>query len=144
MPRYTKTVVIDSKGRDKDKAFFITEQPSAQAEEWAFRVFMAMAKGGAQLPDNVQEQGFAGLMLMGLRSLLAGISFDDAKPLLDEMMSCVQVIPNPAQPQIMRPLIAEDIEEVTTRLRLRKEVFDLHTNFSETADDSNSPTTNPS
>ncbi|MEG4669546.1 hypothetical protein UXP85_25165, partial [Enterobacter cloacae] len=53
----------------------------------------------------------------------------DARPLLDELMKCVQAVPNPADQNIKRPLIDDDTEEVMTRLKLRGEVFKLHVDF---------------
>ncbi|MCI0152402.1 hypothetical protein KNO81_42165 [Paraburkholderia sediminicola] len=57
------------------------------------------------------------------------IDFHDAELLLDEMMGCVSIQPNPADPKIVRGLIPDDIEEVNTRVLLRREVFRLHTGF---------------
>ena len=62
---------------------------------------------------------------MGLASLTK-VSFQAAKPLLAEMMTCVQIKPSPS---VTRALIEDDIEEVATLLTLRKEVFNLHLSF---------------
>jgi hypothetical protein len=55
---------------------------------------------------------------------------EDAAPLLAEMMDCVKIIPNPSEPNVMRPLVADDIEEVRTRIELRKAILELHMGFS--------------
>jgi len=57
----------------------------------------------------------------------------DAKPLLDELMKCVKIIPDPSNRNIVRSLVDSDIEEVSTRLKLRAEVFKLHVGFSQAA-----------
>ena len=67
----------------------------------------------------------SGLMAIGYMNLLK-IPFDAAKPLLDEMMTCVQIIPSA---NIKRKLVEEDIEEVATRLQLRKAIWNLHMDF---------------
>ena len=54
------------------------------------------------------------------------------------MMACVQIQPNPAKPEVVRGLVSDDIEEVITRLQLRKAVFDLHVDFSQAAAQSTS------
>lgn len=129
MARKQITVVISAEGRDRDKVFQITEKPARQVEDWAIRAFMGMARSGAEIPEDVKDAGFAGLITMGLKAI-AGMHYADAKPLLDEMISCVKIIPDPANQNIIRALIDEDIEEVATFLQLRKEVFELHANFS--------------
>lgn len=130
--RRTKTVVIetpDLENRDRGKTFLVTEMPAAQGEEWAFRALCAMAKSGVQLPDDYKSLGMAAIASLGFTAL-SGMQFGDAKPLLDEMMDCVKIIVDPKQAAATtRNLIADDIEEISTRLLLRKEVFSLHTDF---------------
>lgn len=121
-----------STGRDAGKVFRITEMPANQAERWAVKAFLAAAKGGITLPETAADSGFAGIAQMGF-SMLANMPPELAFELLDEMMACVQYQPNPAKPEVVRGLIADDIEEVVTRLQLRKAVFDLHVDFSQAA-----------
>ncbi len=129
MPRKTLTYIVQDEGRDQGKAYLITEMPSSQGERWAIRAFLAMAKGGIELPDGIEQAGMAGIAKVGL-GLLLKIPYEEALPLLDEMMGCVQFIPNPGNRSVVRPLIEDDIEDVMTRFKLRKEVFGLHVNFS--------------
>lgn len=130
--RRTKTVVIetpDANNRDRGKTFLVTEMPAAQGEEWAFRALCAMAKSGVVLPDDYKELGMAAIASLGFQAL-SGINFGDAKPLLDEIMDCVKFIGDPTRPDATtRPLIPDDTEEITTRLKLRLEAFQLHTDF---------------
>jgi hypothetical protein len=128
MARKTLNYTVAAEGRDKGKVFVITEMPAAQAEKWAIRVFLAMAKGGTDLPDNITDGGFAALAKVGLE-LLSQIPFEEAEPLLDEMMGCVSSMPNPATPAVTRALVDADIEEVATRILLRRQIFQLHVDF---------------
>lgn len=130
--RKTTTVTIDSQGRDHGKTFLLREMPASQAEKWAMRAFLGLAKSGATVPEGLSESGMAGIATLGFRAL-SGITFDLLEPLLDEMFECVSLIPDPSRPQVVRALIEDDIEEVGTRLRLRKEVFALHVDFSQAA-----------
>ena len=59
---------------------------------------------------------------------LGRLKADDAIPLLNELLDCVQIIPEGGRP---RPLNMDfnDVEDFTTLWRLRKEVFALHTDF---------------
>lgn len=72
------------------------------------------------------------LAAIGIRALF-GLRFDEAGPLLDELMGCVKAIPDPARPNVIRPLVADDIEEVATLIQIKSEVFELHTGFSPAA-----------
>jgi len=126
--RKTITLTIDAEGRDKGKTFLITEMPARQAEEWALRALSAMTRAGIDIPPNILSAGLVGLATFAFRSF-ASMAFSDMKPLADEMMACVQVIPDPGRPEVKRGLVDTDTEEVATRLRLKQEVFELHTGF---------------
>lgn len=128
MARKTKTWVADN-GRDSGKHFMITEMSAYHGEKWAMRVMSALARSGIPVPQEAMTAGLEGLAYFGLRSFLA-VEFDDAEPLLDEMMQCVQIVPDPRNPSVLRPVDEEDVEEVATILALRSEVFALHTGFS--------------
>jgi len=135
MGRKTKSIVIESDGRDKGKMFILCEMPPSQAEKWAFRALLALAKSGVEVPDDIANAGLAGIAALGIKAF-SGLSFEDAEPLMDEMFAMVAVVPDPTRPAIKRgfggvgPMIEDDIEEIWTRLLLRKELFQLHTNFS--------------
>lgn len=118
-------ITIDAEGRDQGKTYRIKELSASEAEEWAIRAFMGAARAGIQLPDNIKEMGLAGIAMLGVRAL-AGMSFDDAKPLLDKMFSCVSFVSSKG---IVRALAEGDIEEVATRFRLRKEIIEVHSGF---------------
>lgn len=129
MARKTLTVTIDAAGRDQGKAFFIREMPASQAELWAVRAFLALARSGVDVPEDIASSGLAGIASLGLKAL-TGLKFEEARDLMAEMFDCIQIIPDPSKPNVQRALIEDDIEEVPTRLRLRKEVLELHVNFS--------------
>jgi hypothetical protein len=133
--RKTKLVTIDAENRDKGKTYLITEMGAAKAEKWAMRALLALMKSGIEVPEDAAQQGIAGLANVNLSSL-GSIPFELAEPLLDEMMECVKIAPA-AMPQ-GRALMEEDIEEISTRLKLRKEVLDLHIGFFYTGNQSES------
>lgn len=130
--RRTATVTIAAEGRDKGKAFLLTELPAMQGEKWAMRAFLALAKSGIDLPEDFGSGGMAAIALVGFKAL-GNVAFADAESLMNEMFTCVQIIPDPANAAVVRSLFSEDIEEVSTLLHLRKQVFELHTNFSQLA-----------
>ena len=124
MARKESTFVADA-GRDKGKQFLITEMSASQAESWAFRVILAIGNAGIEIPEGLAAQGMSGLLAIGYMNLLK-IPFEAAEPLLNEMMDCVQIIPSV---NVKRKLFEDDIEEVITRLQLRKSIWDLHMDF---------------
>lgn len=132
--RKTKIVTIEDRG--EQKRYLLTEMSATEAEDWALELFFAMANAGVDIPELDMEElaslGFAGIAQIGLQAL-GKIPYDKAKPLLARMMKCVQFLPNPENDSVVRPLIESDIEDVQTRLKLRKEVFNLHTDFLQTA-----------
>lgn len=126
MARKTAIITIEAEGRDKGKVFVLTELPAMQSEQWAGRALFALMNAGVEVPDNIAEAGLAGLAAVGIQALTK-VSFEQAKPLFDEMMQCIQIQPSP---KVTRPLIEDDIEEVATILLLRREVLKLHMDFS--------------
>ena len=137
MARKTLQYTVQEEGRDRGKVFLLTEMSASRAESWASRAILALMAGGVELPDGFERLGMAGIAELGVRAL-AKLNWADAKPLLDEMMSCVQILPNPAKPNIVRALIDEDIEEVATLVKLRMELWSLHVGFSPAATKSSS------
>ena len=115
-------------GRDQGKRFLITEMGASQGEAWAARALLALMANNAEIPENFEELGMAGLAELGLRAL-SSLRWEVLSPLLEEMMACVQIIPDPKKAQVVRPLIEDDIEEISTRLSLRKEWWSLHMGF---------------
>lgn len=126
MARKTATITIDAAGRDAGKTFLLTELPAMQAEEWAGRLLFAAMNSGLEIPDDIAQAGLAGVAALGI-SALTKLPYDAVKPLLDEMLGCIQIQPSP---KVTRDLFPDDIEEVATLIRLRREVFSLHLDFS--------------
>ena len=129
MARNTANVTITDDTRDKGKVYVLTEMPSAKSESWAARAIMVMIKSGIQLPPGFERLGMAGLAEVGLQSI-SGLKWEDAELLLKEMLDCVQIMPDPSKPHIVRALMVDDdIEELSTRIKLRAEVWKLHVGF---------------
>lgn len=128
MARKETYYTVEVKGRDQGKVFFIREMAASKAEWWAIRAGLAMAKNGVNLPDNFSDLGMAGMAKVGLE-MVAKIDPEEARPLLDELMACVEYVPNPDDRSVKRPIMEDAIEEVTTRLKLRSEVLKLHVDF---------------
>jgi hypothetical protein len=142
MARKELVLTITAEGRDKGKRFFIRELSAMRATRWADRALLALMHSGLELPDDVAGTGMAGIAAMGLRAL-SRLSFEEAEPLMNEIMACCQIMPDPAHPDVRRAMIEDDIEEVMTIWQLRQEVLMLHLGFSMSASPSTlTPRTN--
>lgn len=141
MARKFKTVTITADGRDKGKSFLIVEKSAYDAEKWATRALLALSRAGATIDDDVAGAGALGILTAGIDAFRA-LPFEDAEPLLDEMMGCIHFVPDPSRIDPLsgrpptRPLMRPDdfndgdVEEVATLLQLREEVLSLHLGFS--------------
>lgn len=137
MARKTKTVIIttdDIENRDKDKVFVITEMGAFQCDVWGKRAVLALSRCTFDqvLINNIENAGLAGIAALGFQ-FFGSLNWEDAEPLLAELMACVKYMPDPTKPQILRPIGAggsEDIEEASTISYLQMEAFNLHVNFS--------------
>lgn len=128
MARLTVNYTVKDEGRDFGKVFVLTELPASRAESWAMRAILALMASGVEVPEGFERMGMAAMAEIGIRAL-SGLKWDVAEPLLSEMWECVQVMPDPGKPHVVRRLIEEDIEEIATRVKLRVEVWRLHTGF---------------
>jgi hypothetical protein len=135
MARKTSLFVVaeptDGKAnRDQGKTFLITEMAARKGEKWATRALNLMARSGVDLPPDFLRSGMAAMFVVGLQALTS-VEYAGAEPLLDEMLDCVALVPDPSKPTVTRPVhLDTDIEEVSTYLALRTAIFELHTGFS--------------
>jgi len=131
--------VSDGKSRDAGKTFVITEMSAFDVESWAMRAMLVIMANNVLLPPDLSarvqsgEAGLADLATLGLKSL-SGLRYADAKPLLDDMMSCVKIAPDKRNPSVLRDIVDDDIEEIMTIVELRKQIWRMHTNFLSAAD----------
>ncbi|MCJ2087269.1 hypothetical protein MKK88_14930 [Methylobacterium sp. E-005] len=123
---------VDDDNRDKGKTFLLTELSAEEAEDWGLRALLALSSAGAEVPDDFEDAGMAGLAAMGVDAL-RGLKYEVVRPLWRQMFQCVQICPNAQNQNVVRGLVPDDIEEISTRLLLRKEIVELHVNFSRLA-----------
>lgn len=129
MPRKTTRITISEEGRDKGKAFVLTELPADQGERWFIRAMLAMVQSGADISPEVIQGGAASFAALGLQAL-GGIAWPQLEPLLDEMWECVQYSHATNLPlQSITVGVNSQIEEVSTRLALRVAILQLHAGF---------------
>lgn len=127
MARNTMTFTATD-GRDAGKKFFITEMSAAEIEDWAAEAFFLLIGAGVEIPEDSEKMGMAALLSLGFDSL-GKVPYAQMKPLFNRMLNGVQAMPDPNNPNVLRALVESDTEEVSTRLKLRKAVWDLNTGF---------------
>lgn len=134
MARKEQPITIKAEGRDKGKTFVLTEMPATKATKWALRAFLAMARNGVNIPEEIAGMGMRGILVIGFVRAIGSMAYDDAEALTDEMMECVEYVANVKEPLASRRRpMEEDIEEIETHLFLRRAVFELHVDFSSLA-----------
>lgn len=135
--RQTKTITVPGRRsdvpgeRDNGKVFIVTEMSAYDAEAWSNRAFLAIAHAGINLPDGMRDGGMPGIV--GIAQMLGHVQFPELKPLLDELLGCVLIQPDP-KVAFTRPLVvgqgaSDDIDDPFTYQMLREEVAALHVNF---------------
>jgi hypothetical protein len=120
-----KTTEVVGVGRDSVRVYRITEMPAYKAEKWAIRALWAIAGAGVDLPDSIDNAPLAELVKLGLKALFK-VPYAQIEPLLDEMLGCVTVLTDAGARQL---LLKDDFEDPRTLIKIRKEVFSLHTDF---------------
>jgi hypothetical protein len=132
MARRTQDVKIeDANSRDNGKTYVVTEMDAERGEWWAFRVLQSIL--GGDNGDDLKLVDFKAPLAelapiaikMGLKAL-ANLPPEKAKPILDDMMSCVSLrMPDGS----VRTILPSDIEEISTRIKLRGVMLEMHTSF---------------
>lgn len=125
MARKTKDITIES-GRDAGKSFRITEMPILQADKWAQLALFAIARAGVDTSSINMNGGMLEMARLAL-DVVGKIDPEVGGDLLDELLSCVQIIPTGGVPRSL--VIDSDIEDIKTLFVLRKEVLALHIDF---------------
>jgi len=128
--RRTKEVTITEEGRDKGKTFLLTEMPAEEGELWATLAMDLLQRAGFIISKETKEAGMSGLAVTAQPFTFAtGRALQD--PALDTMWRYVQYQPKKADAPPQKLFEGDDcqIEEWTTRLKLRVEFVQLHTGF---------------
>lgn len=110
--------------RDFGKTFHLTEMPAWQVEKWSTKILFHLAQSGVEVPPGFLSGGLAAITVLGIQ-VIRFVKYSDAEPLLDEMMSCIQI----KEAAVTRKLTPSDIEEAWTFSKLRGEVLELHNGF---------------
>ncbi len=135
--RKTKTVTIETEGRDKGKSFLIREMSAMRLEEWCTRALIAVF--GGNVPADIMQiskTSNAAALAVAMEGMLKGLSWDAVQPLYRELLDCIAFIPdkeskvNPEHVIQLTPGNTDNfIEEVPTLYKLRMEVLEVNLGF---------------
>lgn len=141
-------VVVIEKGRDAGKKFLITEMPAYKFDNLAMRMLAAVASSGVSLTNFISES--TGIAIDNIGDLAALKEIDPldgaigllnasfnvfgmiptsvSMPILDELLSCVQFIPDGGR---ARPINHDlgDVEDFRTLWKLRFDAYMIHVSF---------------
>jgi hypothetical protein len=137
--RKTKLVVIETAGRDQGKTFRIEEMDAWSGESWATRAFHEITRAGGKAEGYVPGAGWEALAFAGFEAF-GKLDLAVAKPLWDELIGCVKRVEDPGRPDVNRPLVSSDCDEIATIVQLKVEAFSIHANFSKAVNDQRSTT----
>ena len=118
----TDAVTITIQDRETEREFRIRRMPALQAEQWIYRAALAIGKNVGNLRSSV-EGGANGLISAILR-----LNYDDAKPLLDDLLACCHLVNGKKFVQLTGTNI-NLIESPLTLVQLRVEAAKLNFDF---------------
>lgn len=106
-----------------EKRFTITPMSAYRAEQWLYRAAFAMGR-------NVEDiqQVFSGKPTDLLKTIL-GIRYEDARPLLDDLLSCCTLVQGNALRKLTSPEACSVIESPLTLTKLRVEALRVNFGF---------------
>lgn len=123
-----KEIKIET-GRDAGKVFKVTEMPAFQMDRWATRALLALgkAKKGGILT-------IGSMSIEDLLSSLSGVNYEEAEPLLQELLECCSFVKNGQSIVLKKDVIDGIVEDWTTLFKLRMEALTLCIGFLEQGD----------
>jgi hypothetical protein len=113
-----------NEGRDSGKTYQVSELTCMKAERWILRAAFGLGKAGVEIPPEMLTLGAAPIAY-AIASQATRIPSRLGIRLADELMESVMIV----EPKLTRTLVDKDIEDVTTRLRLKGEVLKLTFGF---------------
>ncbi|MGX7346342.1 hypothetical protein ACWM9A_10660 [Acetobacter pasteurianus] len=106
----------------------ITRMDAFTADKWARHAVQSAIRGGARIGATLADSGMAGLASVGLE-IFGFMDEADLDRAFDKLIACVKIRTDPANPNMMRAVIASDFEEPDTLGLVRGAAFDCHVGF---------------
>ena len=124
-----KEIIIDIQDRDQLLTFKVKEMPATKLESWIIRALLLVAGSGTHVPDGADIRAAGAYLAENGLAALGGIDFDQAKPLLDELLGCCSRVVEKVEERCTPESVDAYIMDVTTLFRLRMEAIKLNLGF---------------
>lgn len=122
-----KTITLEDSG--KQLTFKLRQMAATQLESWTFRLGLVLAAAGSDIPIDKGVEGAILYLAKHGFAALGKISYENAKPLLDEMLGCCYRVVDRVEEQVTVETADAYIENMMTLFRLRLEAFKVNFDF---------------
>lgn len=124
-----KEIVVKIQDRDQELTFKVKEMPAVRLQKWIIRAVGLILSSGVDLPgENDLQRAGAYLAEHGL-AVLGNIDFEEAEPLLDEMLGCCSRLVEKVEERCTPDSLDNYVQDVTTLFKLHLEAFKLNLGF---------------
>ena len=124
-----KTITLQD--RENKHTFTIREMPVRKRFDWKARFILLLSSTNADLQNDVDltklASGSQGISM--IRSLLSGVKYEQARPLIEELLNCCERIIDGQAIQVTFDTIDGYIEDDATLMKLIQEAFLLNNSF---------------
>lgn len=117
--RETKDIVLmdeDLEGKPVELHFKLTQMSAIKQERWINRVVALFVSSNAKDMGSVQSILGSG-KIESIMALFNGLKYEDIEPLYNELLECVQYIPDKDNPSYTQPMTAKNADTVITDVR---------------------------
>lgn len=126
--RKSSTITIDDRG--KNLTFRIEEMPATRLEKWIVKALLLLSRArGTGDGKEVSLEEAAGVLLQDGVKALSKIDYDEAAPLLEEMLQCCTRIDGGVAQKCTSDTVDGYIEDVQTLFKLKMEALKLNFSF---------------
>lgn len=121
-----KEITIGITDGGLEKSFRIRQMPATKLEAWIAQALLLA--GGTEIDPTAFAGNADSQIAVGMKAL-AGVSYEKAKPLYDEMLECCAVIVGGTFHDLSLVNADTHIEDVKTLFKLRMEAAKLNLDF---------------
>jgi hypothetical protein len=124
-----KEIVIDIQDREQLLTFKIREMSATRLEDWISRALLLLGGSAAGRANGTDVYTAGSFLLNKGLTALAGLDYEKARPLLDELLGCCSRMVERVEERCTRDSADAYILDVKTLFRLRMEAARLNLGF---------------
>lgn len=138
-------ITVTLQDGERNLTFRIRQMSAWKLERWIFRAVIQIARAsGESVSDLSIEDAQTALKKLAkgrdadsgaqkIVNIIGGLDYEEAEPLLDELLGCCKLIPDPSNPLMTMDMTEQtaegQIESPLTLIRLRVEAAKLNLSF---------------